>query len=175
MQLLETYAEDVGVAETQIEIEQLGEQLSNYLGREGLFSCNMFNHSSPIKYWKNYLPFEETKMLAKIGCRLASISASSADVGRSFSVQSQLHTKSRNRMKKEVVDKVMRVKSALLHKIQSKDSDTQQRTTDSNAGIIKNQEQEQEKDEEDMDEDEIVYFDEAFTLADLEGESEPTT
>ncbi len=108
--LMESYAANLGIATTSEEKQKIGTQFTAYRQNEGLFSSPMFFHDVPNKYWTNFLVYDSTSLIATVGCRILSVPATSADVERSFSVQGNVHTKSRNRLTEKNIDKLMRVK-----------------------------------------------------------------
>lgn len=110
---MDQYASDIGLVVTEEDRQGLGEQLSAFRRREGLFGSPLLSSSTPYIYWENFLQFSSTRKIATIGSKILSIPASSADVERSFSIQGHLHSKARNRLLDTNVDKLMRVKWAL--------------------------------------------------------------
>jgi hypothetical protein len=93
---LEPYASTALLVRSNQDKEEIGRQLTSYRGKDGLFGNNMIMDNTPHLYWNNLLLYKSTKALAEIGVRVMSIPASSAAVERSFSIQGNLHTKSRN-------------------------------------------------------------------------------
>jgi hypothetical protein len=88
---------------------EIGRQLTSYRNNDGLFGSSMLLDNVPHMYWNNLMLFKSTSALAQIAVRILSIPASSAAVERSFSIQGNLHTKSRNRLSEENVDKLMKI------------------------------------------------------------------
>lgn len=119
LKALESYAQKVGVAVTLEDKQRLGTQLTSFRMGLGLFSTSMLHHPVPMQYWRNYLQFPDTNILAQVGCRLLSIPASSAGVERSFSMQGYIHNKSRNRLGEVKMDKLMRIKWSLTNQAKS--------------------------------------------------------
>ncbi|OXA37509.1 hypothetical protein Fcan01_27767 [Folsomia candida] len=107
---LQTYAESLGVIPTESLKEELGNQITNFRMKEGLFNSTMLSHRLPFKYWDNMRQFQSTSLLAGIAVRLLSIPASSAAVERSFSRQGNVHTKTRNILTHENVNRLMCIK-----------------------------------------------------------------
>lgn len=164
--LLDSYALTLGLALTTEEKQKVGTQLTAYRNNEDLFSSPMFFHEVPNKYWKNFLMYDSTKLIATIGCRILSIPATSADVERSFSIQGNVHTKSRNRLTEKNIDKLMRVKWHLYFEAKQKELERSKSTRDDRDDNSRNDEDFEHEEEAD-DIDEIIYLDEPYNPEDI--------
>lgn len=130
----------------------------------------MLFHEIPNKYWKNFLLYSSTSLIATIGCRIMSIPATSADVERSFSVQGNVHTKSRNRLTEKSIDKLMRVKWHLSYEAKQKDLE---RAKFKQVRIDATGTTDADFEEEEVDDvDELIYLDPPFTFDELSRENE---
>ena len=116
LQDIEKLAAEFGIACLQQEKNVFAEQLTCFRQKSGIFGVGMLHSSNPLSFWRNTVTFKAGEKLARFALRLLLIPAASAGVERSFSVQGSIHTKTRNRLGPEKIDKVMRVKWATKHK-----------------------------------------------------------
>ena len=170
---MDKYACDIGVVITEEDRHNLGEQLSAFRRREGLFGSPLLSNSTPYIYWENFLQFSSTRKIATLGSKILSIPASSAAVERSFSIQGHLHSKSRNRLLDTNVDKLMRVKWALKQEehqftnIQNMLGERLNEIEPSVNLIDATDESEMEIEEEEVDVDVAISLDACYTEAEL--------
>jgi hypothetical protein len=166
---LEAYGSETNLMSSSQEKLEIGRQLTSYRNNDGLFGSNMLMDNVPHMYWNNLMLFKSTSALAQIAVRILSIPASSAAVERSFSIQGNLHTKSRNRLSEDNVDKLMRIKWCLDDEEQ-KDRTIRalQKDVVELPEVIGNIAENEIMGEDDVDIDEIVYFDEDETYSESE-------
>jgi len=75
-----------------------------------------YAEKTPKEFWN--LPFIKHSPIAPVALRIFSISPSTASVERSFSIQNYVHSKVRNRLSHDKVNKIMTVKMNELRKEQ---------------------------------------------------------
>jgi hypothetical protein len=171
LNMLNVYAEDIGVVRTELDREELGRQLSCFRMKEEIFETKLLSHRDASMFWENHKQFASCNKLATIGARILSIPASSASVERSFSEQGHLHNKSRNRITDINVDKLMRIKWSLKQDeqyaitrelSQPKVHNAQETTPDPD--VASNAESDN---EDDVDIDDIIDLDTSYTEEEL--------
>ncbi|CAM8978732.1 unnamed protein product [Rhodiola kirilowii] len=110
---------------TQTDQDEVLEEMSKYIGSEGLFSraCAKrgIDSKSPAEWWKAY--GSETPKLQKFAISILSLTCTSSRCERNWSVFQQLHTKRRNRLSQERLNDLVFVKynMALIRRHNLKD------------------------------------------------------
>ncbi|RWS21025.1 uncharacterized protein B4U80_11953 [Leptotrombidium deliense] len=110
MTTLEDYARKLGFIACERDKDDIADALCDFRERKKIFSCSLLSTSDPNRFWKRLVTYNSVKKLAMVACRLFSIPASSAGVERNFSIQGKVHSKDRNRLSKEKVERLMKVK-----------------------------------------------------------------
>ncbi len=95
---------------------EIGTDLSTYLefsANEGKFQgTSLWTESStknPILWWKYFKSFADSRMFSDNSAKLLSIPCTTASVEHHFSLQSRIHSKDRNRLTNDKVEKILTI------------------------------------------------------------------
>lgn len=114
---LEFYMKEYGFWENETRRSNIFSSYFKYIQKEGPFKPCLYwdseNMKNPVTWWKMFQNFSEVSDFATIATRLLSVPSSSASVEREFSCQSRIHTKDRNKLSNETVEKLLAVEHNL--------------------------------------------------------------
>ncbi len=65
--------------------------------------------ANPYLWWKRFLDFDEEKILSENAVKILSVPTFSAAIDRNFSSEARIHTKRRNTLSNECVEKLLAI------------------------------------------------------------------
>lgn len=111
------YGKNLKIIQFSGDKQEVLTSLTRFINNDKMFGNT--DTSDPCMYWMMISNYPGNKKLAAIAIRLSRIPSSSAGVERSFSIQKRMHSEERNRLKKQRVDQMMRIKYVCKKEVDS--------------------------------------------------------
>ena len=111
------YGENLRIIQFSDDKQEVLTSLTRFMSKDKMFGNT--DTSNPSMYWMMMSNYPGNKKLAAIAIRLSRIPSSNAGVERSFSIQKRMHSDERNRLKKQRVDQMMRIKYVCKREVES--------------------------------------------------------